>query len=68
MAQKAGAFRSDIDNDIKDRPPDTAHHLGLSRGRILEVHAAYGAFLAVESHVRLRDDRLQPVLAELSLA
>ena len=40
-----GAAAANIHRHVKDRPPATAHQLGLRMGRSLEMQAAHGADL-----------------------
>ena len=63
-----GAFRSKVDNDVEDSSASASNELRLGCRRILKVHAAQSAFLAIISDVCLYDCRLEPVDFELLLA
>src|SRR5260370_11520833 len=62
------AFRTQIDNDVKNCAARTAHQLCFGRRRVLKMHTAHSSFLDVRGQVRLRDSWLQSVRGEFILA
>jgi hypothetical protein len=68
VAEVRRTLRSQVDDDVEHGAAGTADELRLGGRRILEVDAADRAAKPVEADVRLRDDRLQPVLGKLVLA
>src|SRR3989449_9874674 len=68
VVEIGGALRPQVYDDVEDGSPGAPHEFGLGRGRELEVHPAHRALLLIESNIGLGDERLEPVLSELSLA
>src|SRR5215470_9643362 len=59
---------AEVEGDIKNRSPNTAHHFCFGVRGSLVMNAAQSTFLKVERKVALYEPGIQPVVPELGFA
>src|SRR5262245_43374320 len=68
MLHVGAAFRTQINDDVKDGATRASNELGLGRRGILEVHTTDRTFFSVICHVGLGNNRFEAVRPEQFLA